>query len=440
MKLNAVSTPKVITDTLTTERRATLLASLGSALEYYDFVVYGMLAQYLKNVFFPANNDSLAMFQFYSVFALGYLVRPLGGMIAGVLGDRFGRRPVFLCLTMMMALSTLALGVLPNYNEMGYWAIVLLIICRLMQGLSFGGELPGATTIVAEFSPFQRRGRQTSWVIASVSIGALSASLALFLMTSFLTADNIIAGGWRIPFILGGILGIILFWKRRHLMETPAFQALGVNAKQNKPLKEIVRGHKTSLCTGIALTAFFSAMTIVNLYFPYYIHHYFLFSEQSIYLAATLSLIFSASVLPWIGQLSDRLPKNTLLRWTTFIYLISSIALFHLLSFQHVMFLILFMMLHQLFIAIFAACYFPMMVTLFPSNVRYTGIALCYNLVYALMGILPTVLTALLSQYHSPLVLPLVLSCMALITLLAVYHSKKLNNNPGELELIPNRA
>lgn len=405
---------------LSLERRMTFLASLGSAVEYYDFVVYGMMVKYLKIVFFPPNNDSTTLLQFFSVFAIGYLARPFGGIIAGISGDRFGRKPIFLLLTILMAFSTLMISCLPSYSEVGLLATVLLIFCRLLQGLSFGGELPGATTIVAEFTAFQRRSFRASVVIASVSIGALSASFVLFLMTSFLTEAEIIAWGWRVPFIIGAVLGLVMFLARKNMIETPVFQSLQLKNRQGKPLKQLIQKHGTSVLTGLGLTTFISALVVVNLFFPYYISQYFHFPEKSIYFATTLSLIFSAFSLPFAGRLADRFSKESILKWTTLSYAILSIPIYALLSFQNMFCLILFMIIHQLFNALFSSCYFPLMINLFPASIRYTGIALCYNLAYVAMANLPTGLTALLNQFQNPLVVPLVLSCTAMLSFLAV--------------------
>lgn len=413
--INTVKQPN-----LKAERKVMFIASLGSVLEYYDFVVYGMLSKYLSAAFFPQDNETIAVLQSFLVFALGYLIRPFGGAFAGIIGDRFGRKPAFLYLTLLMAISTLTIGFLPGYSELGLLAPVLLIFCRLLQGLSFAGELPGATTIVAEWS-LKKRGFRQSLVIASVSLGALSATFILFLLTSYLPPLELTAWGWRIPFILGGILGLILFWARHGLMETPIFMAYKAAATPSlqKPIKELFQKHSFSIIAGIALTVFGSSLIVVNLYFPYYINQYYNISQKEIYFATTISLIFSVCILPMIGALADRISKPVFLMTACFSYCILFPFLFQLLSFQETSLLILFMMLHQLFIAFFSACYFPMMVELFPTEVRYTGIAICYNITYAAMGALPAGLTALLLKVQSAACVPIVLAIMAVVTGLA---------------------
>lgn len=408
------------------EQNTIFLASLGSAIEYYDFVVYGMLAKYLKVVFFPSHDDSLSVLQFFSVFAIGYIARPLGGMVAGVLGDRFGRRPVFLSLTILMAISTIIIGLMPSYEAIGFIAPLLLVLCRLGQGLSFGGELPGAATIVAELSPLQKRSHRISFVVASASVGSVIASFVLFCLTSYLSESDIIAWGWRIPFVMGGVFGLLLFWARHRLCETRDFQAEKIDSRTHNPLKQLVVGNPASILVGVMLTMFISGMVIGNLYFPFYMNKYYDFPEKNIYFAATISLIFAALILPVMGRLVDKYSRIAIMKWATFAYAGLSIFLFNLLSYNSYDILILFMMIHQLFIVMVSCCYYPIMMNLLPVNIRYTGMGVCYNLTYALMGMLPATLTIVLTKFETPLVMPIILSSLAFVSFLGVYWVEKI--------------
>lgn len=400
------------------ERNVTFFASLGSVLEYYDFVVYGMMSRYLSTIFFPQQNESNVVLQSFLVFALGYLARPFGGAFVGIIGDRIGRKPAFLFLTLLMTSSTLAIGLLPGYSEIGLWAPALLVFFRLLQGLSFGGELPGATTIVAELSLAKRRSLRQSFIVASVSLGALMATFILFLLTSYLSESDIIAGGWRIPFIVGGVLGIFVFWARRGLVESPVFLASKTNVILKNPLEELVKNW-TSIITGVMLTVFGAAMIVTNLFFPYYIGQQYQFSQKEIYFAITISFIFSVLILPFTGLVADRVSRTKMLSIICFAYCLFSVTIFQLLVVQTTSCLILFMIIHQLFIALFSSSYFPIMIDLFPTSVRYTGIAICYNITYAVMGTLPAGLTALLLKYQTPACVPMILSIMAGVTGLA---------------------
>jgi MHS family proline/betaine transporter-like MFS transporter len=401
-------------------QQALLVTSIGSILEYYDFVIYALLTNYLKSVFFPIGNANVATLQVFLVFAVGYIVRPFGGILAGMIGDRFGRKPAFSALTALMAVSTLALGCLPTFSQVGFLAPTLLVICRLCQGLSFGGELPGAATIIGEFSTKQKRGFNLSMIVASVSTGALLASFVLFCLTGILSEADIVRWGWRLPFLIGGGLGIGLFWLRKDLKETPIFQTENQALKAQNPFTTLLRDHLNAVLTGILLTVLIAALVVVNLFFPYYIPQYFGYPEKDVYLCTTLSLVFSSLILPITGKMADRFSKYALLRGVTLSYLFLSCLFFNLLSYQNLYLLQLFLLIHQAFIALTMSCYYPIMIKLFPPEVRYTGIATCYNLVYALMGILPTLLTTLLNYLQNPLVVPIVLSMVATISYMGI--------------------
>ena len=401
------------------ERNTTLLASLGSALEYYDFVIYAMMAKYLSTLFFPALNESASQLRVWLVFALGYFARPVGGVIAGFCADKFGRKPAFLFLTLLMAVSTLCIGLLPSFAEMGMMATLLLILCRLLQGLSLGGELPGATTIVAELAIGKRRALRQSFVLASVSVGALTATFILFLLSQCLNEAEILQFGWRLPFLLGGILGIGLFFARRKLSEPEMFVAIKEKQKYREPLIVVFKSHSPAILTGILLTTFSSSLIVINLFFPLFISKYFHYSEKDVYFATTLSLIFAVIIFPMLGRIADRVSRVTFLRKVAFAFLILVPALFHMLSFQSIYILIFFMFVHQLFIAAYSVCYFPMIVDLFPTEVRFTGIAICYNITYAAMSTLPAQATGLLEKFQSFWVVPIILAVMASIAIIA---------------------
>jgi MFS family permease len=405
-----------------TNRHVTLLASLGSTLEYYDFVIYAMMATYLSVVFFPPQDASAAVLQSFLVFAVGYFARPLGGTIIGMIGDRFGRRPAFLISTTLMATSTLMIALLPSYEAVGGVAILLLAGCRILQGISFGGELAGAMTIVSEFSTEHRKGRGTSLVMASTSLGALLASGVLYALTTLLTKEDIVSWGWRLPFLSGGILGLALLVARNTIQETPVFQAFQQKTITHKPLINLLKTHKLSLLKGTGLTAFMAAMILTNLYFPYFIPKFYGYEPQAVFLGSTISLIFVALIFPFMGMFVDYLRNRTkTVRWTCFLYMALSIPSYMLLSNGDRLSLVSFLIIQQIFIALFASAFFPILLRLFSPDVRYTGVALCYNVTWAALATLPIGFTALLDLYAHPLIVPLILSTIAGLSLLATW-------------------
>lgn len=415
----------MITNTKTS-RHITLLASLGSTLEYYDFVIYGMMTTYLSIVFFPPQDASAAVLQSFLIFAVGYFARPLGGTFIGVIGDRFGRRPAFLISTTLMAASTLMIALLPSYEMVGGAAMLLLTGCRITQGLSFGAELPGAMTIVGEFSSEHRKGRGASLVMASTSLGALLASGVLYLLTMALTREEIVNWGWRLPFLSGGILGLLLLIARNTIQETPVFQSFHQANKIHKPLTNLLKTHQLPLLRGMALTAFMAAMILTNLYFPYFIPKFYGYEPKAIFLGTTLSLIFVVCLFPFAGIFTDYLRyQTTTLRWTCFLYMALSVPSYALLSKGNMVSLVSFLMIQQAFIALFASCFFPILLRVFSPEVRYTGVALCYNVTWAVMATLPMGLTALLDYSSNPWVVPITLSCIAGLSFFATVGLKK---------------
>lgn len=416
-------------------RYITILASLGSTLEYYDFVIYGMMATYLSVVFFPPQDASGAVLQSFLVFAVGYFARPLGGTLIGMVGDRFGRRPAFLISTSLMAASTLMIALLPSYEALGGAAILLLASCRIAQGLSFGGELPGAMTIVAEFSFERRQARGTSFVMASTCLGALVASGVLYALTTLLTKEEIVSWGWRLPFLGGGLLGLVLLIARNTIQETPVFKGFQQTNKIHTPLVTLLRSHRFSLLRGMALTAFMAAMILTNLYFPYFIPKFYGYEPKAVFLGTTLSLIFVTIIFPFVGMVADYLRnKATTLRCTCFLYVLLSLPSYGLLSKGNMLCLVSFLMIQQIFIAFFSSCFFPILLGIFSPEVRYTGVALCYNVTWAIMATLPMGYTALLDKYATPWTLPLILSGIAGLSFFAAWKISEISPNSLQKE------
>ena len=396
-------------------RRITLWVSMGSLVEYYDFVVYAMMTKYIALLFFPAQDKTLAILQSFLIFAVGYFARPFGGTIIGIIGDRFGRKPAFLILTGLMSLSTFSIGLLPTYESLGIFAPLLLLVCRIFQGISYAGELPGATTIIKEFAPKKSLGQYTSFIISSTSIGAILATVILYFLSSTLEEAQILAFGWRLPFLLGGFLGFILLALRLKLIETPDFTQPSHLPRQN-PFISLLKDYPKAVLQGLSLTLFFAALVLLNLFFPYYIPTFFGFEAKDVYFGITISLVFSAFIFPFCGKFSDLFAKKNILIKTSLAYLLLSGPLFALLLLHSKVILILFLMSHQLFIALFGTSYFPLITSLFPASVRYTGTAFCYNVTFALMALLPSLLTSLLTLSNL-WATPMIMCLFALISL-----------------------
>lgn len=404
----------------TNARKAALLSSLGAGLEYYDFIIYGMMAEQLSSLFFAGDEAWLGLIKTFAIFAVGYFARPLGGIFFGLIGDTFGRKKTFLYVMFLMAVATFGIGLLPTYAQIGTAAPCLLVVLRLLQGLSVGAEIPGAITVVCEHAQKQKQGVYTGIVLAGTSIGAMLASLVLYLISGAFTGEQVMSWAWRLPFLFGGGLAVVNYYIRKHLQETPEFTLMEQQAPSQKALKEpllcLIRSHCLQLFQGVGLTLFVSSLVITGLYLPTYLNVHFGYSLSDVYLALLWSMIWSAAILPFCGRFADSNDKVRILALTAVAFAVCAIPLFALLTLHSYSALLLFMLVYQSFIALASSCYFPLLAALFPTKVRFTGIAASYNFAYSAMATLPIVLTALIRFSGTPNSLIWVLVACALIT------------------------
>lgn len=363
------------------------------ALEYYDFVIYALLAPYLKNLFFPVEQSGhWSLIETYLIFAVGYLARPLGGTFFGLMSDRLGRKKVILFVMNLMAYSTLCMGLLPTYQQLGYFSPLLLLILRVIQGLSFGAELPSAFTLLHEALGTNRSGRAGGVMISFTTIGSLLATLILTLLTTTLTHEKMELWGWRVPFLLGGTLAIMSALLRKKLPETLTLK------KQESTLHKLsflFRSHNLSLLSAMMMTASVSSLIIINLYFPIHFKEWQIFSAEKTYWIMTIGQLWCVFILPLIGYLSDKWNRGRSL----VLFLVGAIFLLPYLWGIKDHHPYLFIILYQTVVCWNIAHYFPLLGTLFPQEIRNTAIGFCYNVVYSLMSFSPIFFTYVTSTY-----------------------------------------
>ncbi|EKD45572.1 MAG: major facilitator family transporter, partial [uncultured bacterium] len=199
------------------QSKITFLTSVGAGLEYYDLVIYSLLANFISKQFFPSTNHVAALFATFGVLALGNIIRPLGGVIFGIFGDRFGRKKVFANTLLWMAGVTFLMGLIPDFGTIGLTATILFSLCRILQGIVFGAELPGALTLLSEHIDEKRHGLHFGFMIAAVGFGVSLGSFVTWILTTVLTEAEMLAWGFRVPFLLGGGLALIGFYIRKHI-------------------------------------------------------------------------------------------------------------------------------------------------------------------------------------------------------------------------------
>ncbi len=409
--------------------KVALLTSLGSGLEYYDFVIYGMMTKYLSDIFFSTTDSLNSIIQTFIVFAIGYLIRPFGGTIIGMIADTYGRKKTFVIVMLVMGLSTMGIGLLPTYNQVGIIAPIGLLLCRLCQGISLGAELPGATTIISEYATASKLGRLCSVMLSSTSIGALMATAMVAMLNKLYSYQEIIEGVWRVPFIIGGVLAIISYYIRKNISETPEF--LQEEANNNKktptnllvPLKLLLSQHLSIIAIGFGLVFFHANLVIINLYFPIYINKYFNYELADIYSSMTVSMIASFIFIIIFGWLADYISKLKILLFSLIFFSIFLFFSFILLGAETFWALQIFFIIYQLFIALFFTSYMPILSRLFATKMRYTAIALIYNSAYSVASFIPIIASYLLEKYQSPLILGIffvVSITLALISIIAI--------------------
>lgn len=376
-------------------RQITSLTSIGAALEYYDFVIYATLSHYLSLLFFPASDYQVSLLKAFAIFGIGYLVRPLGGVIMGTFGDRFGRKNVFILSISLMAGATFAIGLLPTYQQIGVTAPILLILCRIIQGISFGAELPGAITFIAEHAHRQNPGRHIAWMVFGVSLGSLFSSALYTFLTYWFSDVAMQDYAWRIPFIIGGCLGIAGYLLRKNTQETPLFNNDNAFKLTTPLLKELFSQHWRQIILGIIATLYGGSLIISYLYLPHYIKHDHI-SLTSISFAFTIGFVWSAAIIPVCGRITDKLGVTKSFILTMIFTLLFCYPMTLMIQSEQFSQLLIFAILYQTLTSLLAVNYSILLSQLFPTHVRYTGIALCYNVAYALAGFLPIVLASLL--------------------------------------------
>src|SRR5690606_5950987 len=223
-------------------RKAVLATSIGNAVEWFDFGIYSYLAVTIGKVFFPEMSSGVQLIYSFATFAVAFIARPLGGIFFGMLGDRWGRKRVLAITLILMAVSTLSIGLIPSYETIGSTATILLLIARLAQGFSTGGEYAGAMTFIAESTPDKKRGMMSSGLEVGTLVGYIAGASFVTLLTLTLGSDTMTQWGWRIPFLVAGPLGLIGYYLRERLEETPAFEAMEEERNQDQYLsfKEIL--------------------------------------------------------------------------------------------------------------------------------------------------------------------------------------------------------
>ncbi|CAG2089030.1 MFS family permease [Xanthomonas arboricola] len=377
------------------------LSALGGALEFYDFIIFIFFATVLGELFFPPGiPEWMRQLQTFGIFAAGYLIRPLGGMVMAHFGDLLGRKRMFALSIGLMALPTLAIGVLPTYAQIGLAAPLLLLTMRLLQGAAIGGEVPSAWVFVAEHVPAQRRGLACGTLTAGLAAGVLLGSLSAGAINRAFTSQEIAEGAWRLPFLAGGIFGLLSVYLRRWLHETPVFaelMAMRALARET-PLKVVLRDHPRSVALSLWLTWMVAAgVLVVSLMTPTLLQSAYHYPAAVALQANLLAVLLQAAGSIVAGALSDRYGNGRVLLAGS-VFLGASAWLFYRLAGDPQLLFPLYALMGA---ALGVLGAIPrVMVEAFPPAVRLSGVSFAYNLGYAVFGgLTPLVVVMLLKQH-----------------------------------------
>ncbi|MER5181348.1 glycine betaine/L-proline transporter ProP [Streptomyces sp. NPDC002896] len=385
-------------------KRAVKAAALGNAMEWFDFGVYSYIAVTLGKVFFPSGNPTAQLLSTFGAFAAAFLVRPLGGMVFGPLGDRIGRQKVLALTMIMMAAGTFAIGLIPSYATIGVGAPILLLAARMVQGFSTGGEYAGATTFIAEYAPDKRRGFFSSWLEFGTLVGYVGGAGLVTLMTAFLSSDDLVSWGWRIPFLIAGPMGVIGLYLRMKLEETPAFAAELEKASQQErerpkvPLRDMVTRQWKAMLLCMALVLIYNVTDYMLLsYMPSYLTSELKYDETHGLLVVLGVMVLMMIVQPFAGALTDRIGRRPVIAAGCAGFLFLSVPALLLIREGSLLAIALGMGALGLLLVCFTAAMPSALPALFPTRVRYGSLSIGFNVSVSLFGgTTPLVVTALI--------------------------------------------
>ncbi len=414
-------------------RKAVTAGAIGNFIEWYDFAVYGYFATIIATQFFPSENRVASLLATFAVFAVAFFMRPLGAFVFGSFGDRIGRRTTLAAAVILMGVSTLMIGVLPTYAQIGVFAPILLVVARLLQGFSAGGEWSGSAAFMVEYAPPDRRGLYGSWQQFSIVAGLLAGSLMGSLLGVVLSEDALNAWGWRVPFILGVLVGLVGLYLRLRLQDTPAF--LAIEQKEEKtdaPVRESFTTHGGESLNAFGFTiAWTVSYYILLTYMPTYVSETLGLSLTSALTANAIGLVVLMVLIPFTGALSDRIGRKPLLVAFSVLIALLSYPLFLLVSTGNFLFIVVGQVLFALIICLFSGPGPAALVEMFPTNVRYSALGVSYNLaVAAFGGTAPFVATFLIDRTGSNLAPGIYLIVAAVITLIFVARMRETYSEP----------
>lgn len=422
-------------------KKAVTAAALGNAMEWFDFGVYGFVAFALGKVFFPDASPAVQTIAALGTFSVPFLFRPLGGLFFGVMGDRFGRQKVLSLTIIIMAISTFCIGLIPSYDSIGLWAPVLLLLCKVAQGFSVGGEYTGAAIFVAEYAPDRRRGFLGSWLdFGSIAGFVLGAGMVVLLQT-ILGDGRFLEWGWRVPFFVAGPLGLLGLYLRHAAEETPAFaQQLECMEKDDRDaikerpsisFREIFTRYRKALliCVGMVLVTNVTYYMLLT-YMPTYLSSSLGYSEGHGVLIIIVVMIGMLFVQPLVGFISDKVGRKPFLLIGSLGLLLLAIPAYRMIGSDNTGTIFLGLLCLAALLNCLTGVMASTLPALFPTRIRYSALASSFNVAVIIAGLTPTVAAWLVEETQNLMMPAYYLMAAAVVGLITAFFLPETANRP----------
>jgi MFS transporter, MHS family, proline/betaine transporter len=361
---------------------------IGNVLEWYDFGVYGYLVPTISALFFPSGNPTISLLLTFAVFGVGFVMRPIGSIVFGIYGDRYGRRKALSMVVFVMAISTFAIGLLPTYADIGIAAPILLVVVRLFQGLSAGGEWGGSTAYIVEFAPPTRRGFFGSWQLVGVGGGFLLGSLTAALLNNAVDKATVLAWGWRLPFLFGIAVGLVGAYLRWRLDDTPKYTELEETGRISQlPFIEAFRDYPREIALAFGITLHNTvAYYIALIYTTSYMVTVGKLPQGTAVWISTACLAVFVLLIPFMGLLADKVGRKPLLIASCVGYAVLGYPFFLMAGSGSAALAFLAQLLMIVLLAPYAGACPAFYAEIFPTKVRYTALSIPYNIAVAIFG------------------------------------------------------
>jgi MFS transporter, MHS family, proline/betaine transporter len=382
-------------------RQVIAATMIGNGLEWYDYALYGQFAYLISDHFFPPGNEALALIQTFGIFAAGFLMRPLGAIIFGNLGDRLGRKNALVVSILMMSIPTAFIGILPTFEKIGFIAPLCLIVIRLLQGIAIGGEFGGSIIYLVEHSGKHNKNFLGSLSVLSMFIGLLCGALISSVLAFFISPSDFNDWGWRIPFILAFLAGLVGLYIRMKIGESPVFMdAKEAGHLSDKPLRETLKTNLKEVVLGVGIylgvtIPFYLQLIYMNTYMMRYLNFY----AGDALKISSICLVLMMMITYISAKLADKWNRMSILKGAALAYVLFAFPFVFLLHQESLFAIVISQLIFSAILAFYTAPIPSLLVDLFPPKTRYTGMSLACNLSAAVFGgTLPLVLSWLLSN------------------------------------------